>query len=173
MHPRTGRSDVSVGGKDVAIVQTFLPYPDFAETARVLDLKRLGNQRTEALVIVRVCNIPTYGWQHHPAVRMWRGYEPALIAYGTAICQEWIAQGHADTVIPKLAEWAPGGEVLPQIELAARGELPPWLGDEGVHRSHRSALLRKNPEWYRDRFETDLPDDLPYVWPVEKASAGS
>jgi hypothetical protein len=42
-------------------VQTFLPYPDFGETARVLDPKRLGNQRSEALVILRVCRIPTYG----------------------------------------------------------------------------------------------------------------
>jgi hypothetical protein len=151
-------------------VQTFLPYPDFAETARTLDPKRLGNQRTEALVILRACHIPTYGWQHHPAVRMWRGHAPALIAYGIAICDEWIAQGHADTVVPKLAEWAEG-EILTQAELAARGELPPWLGDERVHRSHRSALLRKNAEWYRERFEAGLPDDLPYVWPVEKPSA--
>src|SRR4051812_11825960 len=40
-------------------MQTFLPYADFAETARVLDPKRLGNQRTEALGILRVCNIET------------------------------------------------------------------------------------------------------------------
>ena len=44
------------------------------------------------------------------------------------------------------------------------GELPPWLGDPDFHRSHRSALLRKHPAYYRDVFP-GVPDDLPYVWP--------
>jgi len=139
-------------------MQTFLPYPDFAETAAVLDPKRLGNQRSEALVILRVLHIPTYGWQHHPAVNMWRGYERALMAYGRAICERWLGQGHADTVIGKLEEYGP----LPRQD---ETEMPPWLGDERVHRSHRSQLIRKNPEWYRPRFP-DVPDDLPYYWPV-------
>jgi hypothetical protein len=147
-------------GPDVAM-QTFLPYADFAETARVLDPRRLGNQRSEALVILRVLHIPTYGWQHHPAVRMWRGSELALMAYGRAICEEWVARGHADTVAGKLAEYAPDGRLPSQDEVA----MPPWLGDERVHRSHRSQLLRKDPGWYGPRFP-DVPDDLPYHWPV-------
>ena len=166
MHRDAHRSDAFGRGK-IGDVQTFLPYPDFAETARVLDPKRLGNQRTEALVILRVCNIPTYGWQHHPAVRMWRGYEPALIAYGKAICDEWISNGHGDTVVEKLLEWAPDGAFHGQAELEALGELPPWLGDERLHRSHRSKLLAKNPEWDGPRF-ADVPDDLEYFWPVTK-----
>ena len=151
-------------------MQTFLPYPDFAETAKVLDPKRLGNQRTEALVILRVCNIPTYGWQHHPAVNMWRGHIPALISYGAAICAEWVSHGHADTVLDKLLEWAPDGAAHTQRDLAARGELPPWLGDERLHRSHRSKLLAKDPAWYGPRF-TDVPDDLEYFGPVGKDGA--
>jgi hypothetical protein len=35
-----------------------------------------------------------------------------------------------------------------------------------VHRSHRSSLLRKDPAFYRPLFGDDLPDDLPYVWPL-------
>jgi hypothetical protein len=151
-------------------MQTFLPYADFARTASVLDPKRLGNQRTEALVIVRACNIPTYGWQHHPAVRMWRGYTPALMAYGKAICDEWISHGHGDTVLDKLLEWSPDGAFHAQAELGASGDLPPWLGDERLHRSHRSNLLSKNPEWYGPRF-TDVPDGLEYFWPVGKDGA--
>jgi len=59
-----------------------------------------------------------------------------------------------------------------QEELAATDELPPWLGDEALHRSHRSALLRKDPEYYGRFF--DEPLDLPYVWPAsdrQRASA--
>jgi Pyrimidine dimer DNA glycosylase len=33
-------------------VQTFLPYPDFARTAAVLDDRRLGKQRVEVLQIL-------------------------------------------------------------------------------------------------------------------------
>ena len=29
---------------------------------------------------------------------------------------------------------------------------------------HRSAVVRKDPEFYRDEFP-DVPDDLPSVWP--------
>lgn len=149
-------------------MQTFLPYPSFEETARVLDLVRLGKQRVEALQILRAIHIPTYGWQHHPAVRMWRGYEQALVCYGLTICDEWIARGRSDTVRPQIAEHAHGGVERTQDELAASEALPPWLGDEAFHRAHRSALVRKDPDHYRPFFG-DVPDNLAYVWPVPRA----
>lgn len=34
-------------------MQTFVPFPDFARSAAVLDDKRLGKQRVEVLQIVR------------------------------------------------------------------------------------------------------------------------
>ena len=51
-----------------------------------------------------------------------------------------------------------------QADLGDAGELPPWLGDPDFHRSHRSALVRKDPGYYRPVFP-EVPDDLPYVWP--------
>lgn len=154
-------------------MQTFLPYADFAESARALDQKRLGKQRVEVIQIVRALTRETYGWKHHPAVLMWKGYEEALGAYGVAIVQEWCSLGRADTCEATiLADLAEAGVPVPprsQAELAAAGELPPWLGDEAVHRSHRSSLLRKDPEHYRPIFG-DEPDDLDYVWPVRKSA---
>ncbi|MBW3668012.1 MAG: MSMEG_6728 family protein [Actinobacteria bacterium] len=150
-------------------MQTFLPDPDFAECARLLDDRRLGKQRVEALQIVRALTRPTYGWKHHPAVRMWQGYEEALGAYAMAICREWCRRGHADTCEAKiLGDLADGLVRVPprtQRELGAAGALPPWLGDEALHLSHRSSLLRKDREWYGPRFG-EVPPDLPYVWPV-------
>ncbi|HEY7597147.1 MAG TPA: MSMEG_6728 family protein [Actinophytocola sp.] len=150
-------------------MQTFLPYPDFAETARVLDPRRLGKQRVEALQVLRALTVPGYGWQHHPAVAMWAGYEEALASYGLAVCAEWTATGHADTCATSLradlAELVGLASARPQAELAAAGELPPWFGDEALHRSHRSSLVRKDPGHYRTYFP-DVPDDLPYVWPA-------
>jgi hypothetical protein len=154
-------------------VQTFLPWPDFEETARVLDTRRLGKQRVETLQIVRALTRPEYGWQRHPAVLMWRGYEEALGEYGVVVCREWCRRGHADTCELKILEdlTVAGVPVPPrsQPELAAAGALPPWLGDAALHRSHRSSLLRKDPGWYGRHFD-DVPDDLPYVWPVRAAS---
>ena len=62
------------------------------------------------------------------------------------------------------------GLVRGQEELAAAGALPPWLGDPALHRSHQSALLRKDPDFYGPRFP-EVPDDLPYVWPVRSQQA--
>ncbi len=159
----------SVGG-----VQTFLPHPDFARSAQVLDAKRLGKQRAECLQVLRGLVVPDYGWRHHPAVRMWRGHLEALGRYALTCCETWVAQGHADTVAATLLAdlGAAGvGEVRSQAALAGAGALPAWLGDESFHRSHRSALVRKDPEHYRPFFP-DVPDDLPYVWPVPADAGG-
>jgi pyrimidine dimer DNA glycosylase len=144
-------------------MQTFLPYPSFRRTASVLDPRRLGKQRVEALQVLRAQSIPGYGWRHHPAVKMWRGHREALAAYGATICRAWIDLGHADTVLQQIEALAPDG-LQTEDELVAHGLMPPWLGDEAFHRSHRSSLVRKDPDWYR-RFFPDVPDDLPYVWP--------
>jgi hypothetical protein len=154
-------------------MQTFLPYLDFAACARVLDTRRLGKQRVEALQIMRALLMPDYGWRHHPAVLMWKGYPEALGRYGLDICREWRARGFADTCQPKiLADLSLLGVELVrgQEELAAAGALPPWLGDPPLHRSHQSALLRKDPDFYGPRFP-EVPDDLPYVWPVRSNQA--
>lgn len=152
-------------------MQTFLPDPDFERSARALDDKRLGKQRVEALQILRALTYPTYGWKHHPAVLMWAGYEEALVAYALAVCREWCARGFADTVRETIGVDAAAvglTRIRTQAELTAAGEVPPWLGDDAIHRSHRSSLLRKDPETYRPLFPDD-PDDLPYHWPVRAA----
>lgn len=149
-------------------MQTFLPFPDFRATARVLDPRRLGKQRVETLQIVRAITVPGRGWRNHPAVRMWRDHLEALGRYGLDVVDAWLALGHADTCADKIrSDLAAAGvdEPRPQCVLAASGDLPPWLGDPDFHRSHQSALLRKDPAWYRPRLP-DVPDDLPYVWPV-------
>ncbi|MFD9706152.1 MSMEG_6728 family protein [Lentzea sp. NPDC059081] len=149
-------------------MQTFLPYQDFAATARVLDHRRLGKQRVETLQVQRALVVPGHGWRHHPAVKMWAGFEEALVRYGVEMCTAWRELGFADTCETTMrADLAQARDVTwvrTQAELAAAGELPFWIGDDAVHRSHQSALVRKLPEHYR-RFFPDVPDDLPYVWP--------
>ncbi|MFF7262965.1 MSMEG_6728 family protein [Streptomyces sp. NPDC008159] len=149
-------------------MQTFLPYPDFRASALTLDRRRLGKQRVEALQVLRGLVVPGYGWRHHPAVRMWAGYEEALVRYGLDVCAVWREQGHQDscaaTLVADLLAFRPGTRVRPQAALREAAELPPWLGDDRFHRSHRSALLRKDPTTYAPLFP-DVPPDLPYIWP--------
>lgn len=149
-------------------MQTFLPYADFTETARVLDRRRLGKQRVETIQVLRALTVPGYGWRRHPAALMWTGYAEALVRYGLEMCDRWCALGHADTcagtLVADLAGATGLGRPRPQDRLAAAGELPPWLGDPDFHLSHRSALVRKDPAFYGPVFP-GVPDDLPYVWP--------
>lgn len=142
-------------------MQTFLPYPSFAASAAALDDARLGKQRVETFQLLRAQTVPGYGWRHHPAAKMWANRIPALVAYGLAMTDEWTGRGHADAVRPQLLAFAPEVERMPQGAV----RMPEWLGDEALHLSHRSNLVRKDPVFYRPRFG-DIPDDLPYVWPA-------
>ncbi|WP_170124671.1 MSMEG_6728 family protein [Nocardioides silvaticus] len=154
-------------------MQTFLPYPDFERSARALDAKRLGKQRVETLQVVRALTRPDYGWANHPATLMWKGFEEALGRYGFVCCAVWCELGFGDTCAATMTDdlRAAGiGSVRTQEELAAAGALPPWLGDPDLHRSHQSALVRKDPGHYGPLFP-GVPDDLPYVWPVRSEAA--
>jgi hypothetical protein len=140
-------------------VQTFLPYPDFTRPAKCLDRQRLGKQRVEVLQLLKALLVPGSGWTNHPAAKMWRGFESALVTYGEKTCLEWMSRGYRDTCARKIQEiWF--------MYLADQGgSSPPWLGDPAFHASHRSNLLRKDPVHY-GQFGWSEPSDLPYVWPT-------
>jgi hypothetical protein len=131
-------------------LQTFLPYPDFYHSAFVLDPRRLGKQRVEAKQILDVLANGNAHWEFHPAVRMWRGYEPALILYMDVMIVEWQRRGYANT--------------MPIVMTTLDPPLPPWMGEEAFHLSHQSNLLRKDWEYYRYSFPGVLPT-MPYIWP--------
>ena len=137
-------------------MQTFLPYPDLAASVGCLDDRRLGKQRVEALQVLNALAAARegrpYGWLRHPCVRMWRGHDALLGAYLNAALDEWRRRGFRNTI--------------PRRPTAALGlTLQPWWGDERLHASHRSNLLRKDPAHY-GRFGWTEPPDLPYHWPA-------
>jgi hypothetical protein len=136
-------------------VQTFLPYQSCVKSASVLDMRRLGKQRVETLQILRCLVLGNSGWQHHPAVKMWKGYELFLSHYGCCICREWIKRGYQDTCLGKIKNTIREDDNWP----------PNWFGDDRLHSSHRSKLLNKNPVWYSQFGWTEKPD-MNYFWPV-------
>ena len=149
-------------------MQTFTPYSDFEASMRVLDQKRLGKQRVEVIQIVRALTVPGYAWSSHPAALMWKGYEEALGRYGLTACEVWLELGFGDSCAATITEDLMAYGISPirsYADLEAADGLPSWLFDEQVQASHRSALVRKDPDHYRPVFG-DVPDDLPYVWPV-------
>lgn len=140
-------------------MQTFVPYADFAESAKVLDMRRLGKQRVETLQIIQTL-IPVtgrkhHGWRNHPATKMWQENIAGLAAYGVAICDEWISRGYRDTCRDKISS-----HIAPDPT-----DLPSWWGDPRVHDSHKSNLLRKDFSFYV-RYSWAVPTDTPYFWPI-------
>lgn len=140
-------------------MQTFLPYESFAESARCLDRQRLGKQRVETLQLLKANFGLTKGWVNHPAAVMWRGYELALCTYGIAMCDEWEERGYKDTCAPKMVLLT-----SQHCDISQEPIMPPWLGGP-IHKSHRSNLLRKNPEHYASWFGPKCRPDIPYYWP--------
>lgn len=143
-------------------MQTFLPYKDFIKSAQALDSKRLGKQRVEAKQILNALQGRSKGWVHHPATKMWAGYEYQLCQYGMAVCIVWQARGFNDSLLDEFHK-----ELQSPFNSWATNDAPPWLGREDFHLSHQSNLIRKDPEFYIPIFG-DIPNDLPYVWPSKE-----
>ena len=133
-------------------MQTFLPYRSMSESVRCLDYRRLGKQRVEAFQILNALAGKSKGWTNHPATKMWRGYENALAFYNDLCLEEWVRRGYKNT--------------MKKEESYGAIRLPGWLGREDIHASHRSNLLKKDPEFY-GKFGWTEPDDLAYVWPIQ------
>ena len=142
-------------------MQTFLPWPEFHWSAHTLDNKRLGKQRVETLQIMTALLHGT-GFVHHPAVKMWKGYERALLAYQQAICREWSSvRGFDDSCWDKTRLMFLDAVKDP---MATPLILPAFIGNVDFHISHQSNLLRKDEQHYR-KFFPGIRDDHDYIWP--------
>lgn len=144
---------MAVSETDWSLMQTFLPLPDLEESVKVLDYRRLGKQRVETYQVLNILlgRTDTKGWVNHPVTRMWRGYEEALKVYQNFTITEWVSRGYNNNM---------SFEDVDYDNLV----MPFWFGDDRVHKSHRSNLLRKDFEYYSQFF--DEPADLEYYWAV-------
>ena len=146
-------------------MQTFLPYKDFRQSARVLDRQRLGKQRVEVMQIMAALvklqvhtDTANIAWGNHPATKMWKGYEATLLGYQQAMCEEWVRRGYKDTCLEKTTRMAALFE-------HPNPEPPPWLGLKRFHSAHRANLLRKDPKHYGKFGWKEEPQEG-YWWPV-------
>ena len=137
-------------------MQIFLPYPNFRQSLKALDNKRLGKQRVETYQIIsaitrrpKLDGTPYKGWLNHPCTVMWRNNLPALKMYLNISIEEWVSRGFKNTMDFEDID----GEV----------EMPEWFGNEKFHSSHRANLLKKEPEFYSQYRWSEDPSN-PYVW---------
>lgn len=137
-----------------------MPYANPTTTAQALDYRRLGKQRVETLQILNTLTGRSTGWQNHPAVKMWRGYEIYLSEYGIAMCNEWVKRGYKDTCTQKIVEIRKE-LILGRAHVKIR---PYWIEDERIHKSHQSNLVRKDPAYYLPIFG-NIDPTLEYYWP--------
>lgn len=122
-----------------------------------LDNKRLGKQRVEAYQIIsaitgrlKLDGTPYRGWLNHPCTIMWKNYLPALKLYMNYSIAEWISRGFKNTM---------------QFECYIESQIviPPFIGNERFHSSHRANLLKKDSLFYSKYGWKENPQD-PYVW---------
>jgi hypothetical protein len=146
-------------------MQTFLPYPDFNQTAKCLDRQRLGKQRIESWQILQAIQDENYGWQNHPCTNMWRNYPRLLCLYGLAICDEWISRGYKDTMKDRFFSQLIKYDNV-WLDGKYQEDMPKWLGNDKFHSSHRAALLYKNYEHY-SQFGWNEEPKLDYIWIIE------
>ena len=142
-------------------MQTFLPYPNSYSSAIVLDNRRLGKQRVEALQIAECLLVKESHWKNHPAVLMWKDYVPYLVrVYIPAIMGEWLGRGYNNTKCGE--KWVN----LSAIVFNEKIMKPHWLNEDFCIR-HQSNLLRKDKNYYGPLFP-NVPDNLEYIWPIRK-----
>jgi hypothetical protein len=81
---------------------------------------------------------------------MWKNYVPALKLYMNYAIAEWIVRGYKNTM--NFEQYIEDQVVI-----------PPFIGNERFHSSHRANLLKKEPNFYSKYGWTENPQD-PYVW---------
>lgn len=160
---------------------TFVPFPSYEKSAKVLDRQRLCSQRREGCGLLNGITKSKVG--DHPGRlpamwQMWWYYPEALAVYIRTIDQEWQNRGYQTfKIIPAvtlaLEKVGLDKNVMykSQEELEFEGLMPLWHNWDDFHKSHRLKLAWKKWEFYEGKFEDVLvmPEKEPeYIWPTPK-----
>jgi len=146
-------------------MQTFMPVTNFQESSRIIDKKRCWKQCMEAWQMLngfeRERNGDKFGYRNHAAIRMWVGYDEALKVYYNEFWYTCVDIHHYNIV-----------KIKPIEVDHSKVVLPPWIGYEPLHSSHRSRLLQKNYEYYKQfnwKEDNEHLNEVNYLWPVDKS----
>ena len=158
-------------------MQTFLPYSDFRECARILDNKRLNKQIIEAYQIY-TGRVPQ---KNHPACLMWEKHKSVLPMYIGMMCIEYNARFNKPHSVVEKVFTVHGDDIHFYLSLWER-PVPLFARNTLVNLSHCVNLIRKDPDFYAPQlghrmsflsmflYSRDVGiDEFPegYYWPVE------
>lgn len=134
-------------------MQVFLPYADYADSVHCLDKKRCWKQLVEVDQIIEILETRNESpYFKHAAVRAWKGFTPSLRRYRN-ICLNVCLSVHKINTKKTPIEMGSG--------------VPPWVGYEPLHASHRGRLLAKDASFYGQYGWTEQSMDS-YIYPVDK-----
>lgn len=154
----------------------YMTHTKFHASSEALDKARLDRQINLVGKTLKVLEgDPTDDSHEDMIVRAWEGYTAALAWYGLILCNAWLQWKPSSQVTIRTRQAVWFNEVFEDAmefdaetsreEMISRlPELPPWVGNKNVHRSHRSNLIRKFPARYADMFP-GTPEDMPHLHP--------
>lgn len=171
------------------------PISNILYTAKILDDRRLGKQRVEAMQIIDAIEKDGKGWKNHPATAAWRyrpierlsdtgldiadsvpteinesiqkAYLPALKLYHDIMIREWVDRGKNNN----MEVFYTDEEYQSFIKGMWKNSIPfpEWCSIDSVQYSHATRLIQKDPGHYTPIF-IDLPNeylDYGYIWPAK------
>jgi len=161
-------------------MQVFLPEPDFDNSARQLDTKRLVKQLLEGrqIMTILVGESKSKAWRNHPAVRMFDNHSITLYHYLAAIRKEMERREY---------KWEKNWDEIQRMadkKVWSDTSAPSWmLNNDTFYRvltTHRGRLYEKAPELYpqyRSEYEiyqdyVCCPGKCTYYWPVNTHGYG-
>lgn len=164
-------------------MQTFLPYPDFLESANVLDKKRCWKQVVEAHQIIDILTasqsymggiVEPRSWRNHPAVKMWEGHIPELKIYFNCFLKTCVEVYGINTAYVPYNSFTDFCNVYHQRDFIHDSvilKMPWWHGNINFHRAMRARLIEKDEAFYLPKFPNDKGfNNGKYFWPVMDGS---
>ena len=134
-------------------MHTFLAFPDFIHSAKVLDDNTLHKQFIDCIAIIYNMKYEKISRKQHPVFQMWCGYEKALKMYTNIVMFECDKRGLENNITFYIVKQ---NEVI----------YPNWIKDERLHKSHRAGLINIDPEYY-GKLWPEVDRNAPYWWPCK------
>jgi hypothetical protein len=145
-------------------MHTYLPYSNASINTAILSEVDLSQQIRAGLTILETLHGRDKGWQWHPAIGMWNGFEEMLAQRIVQLGIEWVNQGFRDTfnISGRLESMGYDLRYLRSQNVST----PWWWGDKPFHAAQRAALVRHDRSWYAPIFKGKVDGGLPELWPL-------
>lgn len=148
------------------LVMIWLPKPDFYESVSCLTTYQVGRQVHEAWWILECLTGRRQRANRYMMSRLWNGYSSGLALYLSLAIREWNVRGFPschEAPYDFRNNYKLNEKWIGRLNVVNKIHYPPWVGNERLHSSHRSFLLRDEPVHYSQFGWIDNVPEL--YWP--------